>query len=110
MIFKVIDPTKKDAPLVDADAEQSEDSGDDDSDESEEGEEAEEAVAEEDADGNDNDEDDDNEEDSEMDEDPETVTDKLRQRIHEALGDGAALTDTVIKFLLRNTSQILTQN
>lgn len=41
-------------------------------------------------------EDDDAEESDGIDDgEPETVTDKLRARIHEALGDGAALTDTV---------------
>ena len=42
------------------------------------------------------------------DEEPETVTDKLRARIHEALGDGAALTDTVSHAILVKISTCLT--
>ncbi len=74
-------------PLVDADED------DDDSEESDlsddENEEKEENAGDEDSDAEDEDEFSD-----EMD-DEETITDKLRMKIHEALGDSAALTDTV---------------
>lgn len=53
-------------------------------------EEEEEEVEEEEPDEEDEEEDDSNDLDDE-----ETITDKLRMKIHEALGDSAALTDTV---------------
>lgn len=115
----MIDPTKKDMPLVDDREDPA--SGDDDSETSdvrngegstdqESEEEEEEEDAEEDGDGsgdengvNSDDEDEDEDmgnEDGDGMDDEETVTDKLRMRIHEALGDSAALTDTVS--VLRN--------
>ena len=84
--WQVIDPSKKDMPLVDADDE--DDSGE--SDLGDEEEEEEEEAADEEAD----EEDAEDEFSDEMDEE-ETITDKLRMKIHEALGDSAALTDTV---------------
>ena len=73
--------------MVDADDE-------DDSGESDLGDEEEEEEEEEAADEEADEEDAEDEFSDEMDEE-ETITDKLRMKIHEALGDSAALTDTV---------------
>lgn len=75
-------------PLVDADEDEDDDSGESDLSD-DENEEKDEKAGDEDSDAEDEDEFSD-----EMD-DEETITDKLRMKIHEALGDSAALTDTV---------------
>ncbi|KAI9561474.1 hypothetical protein GHT06_012432 [Daphnia sinensis] len=90
-VLDVIDPSKKETPLVDADEEDEDLEESDLSDEEEEGpngekEASEESEIEEEDDGED-------EFSDGMDEE-ETITDKLRMKIHEALGDSAALTDT----------------
>jgi len=95
-VLDVIDPSKKENPLMDVD--EDEDSGEEEGEEGNvSGEEEDNEVAgeggEEEADNED--EDDDMEDEDMDDEEEETVTDKLRMRIHEALGDSAALTDTV---------------
>lgn len=86
----MIDPSKKETPLVDAD----EDMNSTESELSDEEDSNEGAAADEESDA---DEEDDGEEDENSDDmdDEETITDKLRMKIHEALGDSAALTDTV---------------
>uniref|UniRef100_A0A0P6EY25 Myb-binding protein 1A n=1 Tax=Daphnia magna TaxID=35525 RepID=A0A0P6EY25_9CRUS len=89
-VLDVIDPSKKDTPLVDADEEDEdlEDSDLSDEEESPNGEKEanEESEIEEEDDGDD--------ECSDGMDEEETITDKLRVKIHEALGDSAALTDT----------------
>ncbi|XP_045035589.1 myb-binding protein 1A-like protein [Daphnia magna] len=89
-VLDVIDPSKKDTPLVDADEEDEdlEDSDLSDEEESPNGEKEanEESEIEEEDDGDD--------ECSDGMDEEETITDKLRMKIHEALGDSAALTDT----------------
>ena len=90
-VLDVIDPSRKENPLMAAD-ELDEESSDDDSGEDEEVQEEEMEDQQQQQGGSEDEED----EDMDDEEEEETVTDKLRMRIHQALGDSAALTDTVI--------------
>lgn len=90
----MIDPTKKETPLVGIGEQESDESEADDESGEEEEDDAEEEMERSQVDAEEVNGDTDNESDI-ADEEEETVTDKLRARIHEALGDGAALTDTV---------------
>ena len=94
-VLDVIDPSKKENPLMDAD--EDEDSGEEEGEEegNVSGEEEDNEVGGGEVEADNEDEDDDMEDEDMDDEEEETVTDKLRMRIHEALGDSAALTDTV---------------
>ncbi|XP_057372499.1 myb-binding protein 1A-like protein [Daphnia carinata] len=86
-VLDVIDPSKKDTPLVDADEE------DEDLEESDLSDEEESPNADANEESEIEEDDGDDEFSDGMDEE-ETITDKLRMKIHEALGDSAALTDT----------------
>ena len=98
-VLDVIDPLKKENPLMNVD--EDEDSGEEEDEEGEVSGEEEDNEGEggEDEEEADNEDEDDDMEDEDMNDEEETVTDKLRMRIHEALGDSAALTDTVCPFL-----------
>ena len=108
---QVIDPSKNETPLVDAEAgnsdeEDEDDDDDDDNDKEESKEEGEggaegEAEAEAEEESEDSDEDDGEDDDDAMDEE-ESGIDKLRMQLHEVLrenGGDIAGTDTVFNFL-----------